>query len=222
MRGAVQTPPPAPPPAPASGVTAPAPASGVTAPAPFSDSAAPAASGPNDQSHCISPGWVDRPLKLTSFKSTESRDDGAIQQLALLHSRACSMSIFAPLGTSNNPAWSTKLLLTDAVPAAPCRWVKPNIEFGGPAVARIAFDNANWTLNWSAVGSGLGHSAASFTHCELAHLNLNDPPDLHHVGSLGLTLMQVGLSRRPTWHAMVIGWKQAPKWLPSSVWASLA
>ena len=34
--------------------------------------------------------------------------------------------------------------------------------------------------------------------------------------------MQVGLSRRPTWHAMVIGWKQPPKWLPSSVCASPA
>ena len=116
MRGAVQTPTPAPPLAPSSG---------ITAPAPCNCSAALAVSGPNDQAHGTSPGWVDRSLKLTSFKSTESRDDGGIQQATLLHSSACPMPIFSPPGTSNNQASSTKLLLTTPVPAAPSWWVKP-------------------------------------------------------------------------------------------------
>ena len=103
MRGAVQTQTPAPPLAPPL-----APSCGITAPAPFNGSAAPAAFGPNDQAHGTSSGCFDRSLKLTSFSSIESREDGGIQHPTLLHSSPCSMPIFSPLGTSNNPAWSTK------------------------------------------------------------------------------------------------------------------
>jgi hypothetical protein len=60
-----------------------------------------------------------------------------------------------------------------------------NSEFASPAVMRMAFDNPHWTMDWSVGGSGLGNSSTSFTHKELASINLNDPPDLHHVEAVG-------------------------------------
>ena len=88
----------------------------------------------------------------------------------------------------------------------------PNIEFGGPAVTRMAFDNANRTLDWSALGSCLDHRATNFTHRQLAHLNLNDPPWLHHVKPLGFNFdagwskSQANLARDADWvEAAVVG-----------------
>lgn len=80
-----------------------------------------------------------------------------------------------------------------------------NIEFGGPAVARMAFDYVNWTLNSSAVGSGLGVRAANFTRRALAHLNFNNPRNLHHVESLRCNFdavwseLQANLARDGDW-----------------------
>jgi hypothetical protein len=143
------------------------------------------------QAHGTSPGWVDRALELTSFSQPDSYDDGGIPM-----SGSASRATWTPFERVfdadvftawyvEQPGLANQAFADHYGTSRTIQISEANTEFGGPAVTRMAFDNPNWTLDWSVGGSGLGNSNASFTHKELAHLNLNDPPDLHHVEAVG-------------------------------------
>jgi hypothetical protein len=143
------------------------------------------------QAHGSSPSWIDRPLELTSFSQPDSYDDGGIAM-----SSPASRAMWAPFERVFDAdiftAWYVQqpVLANQAFAnfygiSRTVQVSEANIEFGGPAVTRMAFDNPHWTLDWSVGGSGLGNSSASLTHKELAHLNLNDPPNVHHDEAVG-------------------------------------
>ena len=137
------------------------------------------------QARGTSPGWVDRQLELTSFSPRDIYDDGGIRQANWApFERVFDSNVFTAWYIQQ-PALANRAF-AGFYGASHTTWVgKADTEFGGSDLTRMAFDNPHWTMDWSVGGSGLGNSGASFTHKELASINLNDPPDLHHVEAVG-------------------------------------
>jgi hypothetical protein len=111
------------------------------------------------QAHGTSPGWVDRALELTHFSQPDSFDDGGIPT-----SGPASRAMWAPFERVfdadifsawyiQQPGLANQAFADHYGASRTVQISEANTEFGGPAVTRMAFDNPNWTLDWSVGGS---------------------------------------------------------------------